>query len=814
MNLLRNISPATRLSVTLSAATASLLFVAETIGLLPAGDTPADERLRLVESLGLQISLSSQSGDEETVLGVAGSLVSRHGKLESIGLRDNDGALLLATDRHEQHWSLRPEDNAKLSHVEVPLYHDDEVWASTEFCFTPISRHQMLLTTGLRLTLFVSLGAFLGFQFYLRRVLRYLDPSSVIPDRVKSILDTMAEGVVVLDDRERIVLANEVFVEAAGLPLEKLQGRQVSELPWRFEESEDSAEFPWTEAVTGGKAIKGIELRVRRPDRDDLQTFMVNSTPILGADGKCRGAMATFDDMTAIEQKNAKLEDMVLELNAVRMRVERQNDDLRVLATRDALTGCLNRRALFEQFENEWDRARRHGHSVGCIMMDIDHFKAVNDNHGHQTGDEVLRRVAAVLETTTRKADVVGRYGGEEFCVVLPHVDVDGTAQAAEKLRAAIEAEPLAGLPITMSLGVSAMELGSADPQQLIDQADRALYAAKHRGRNQYVRWDRMPEVDESASAPVPDDRPVMPEADHVPIPYHAVLALMSALEQRHADTAAHSRRVAELCMMTAQGLMSAGDAFVLEVAALLHDIGKIGVPDAILLKPGKLTEQEWQVMGTHDKIGDEIISSAFNCPPLTSIVCSHHASFGGGSRHPNLPTGHGIPLRARILTVADAYDAMVSDRVYRKGMTQEKAFEELRRCAGTQFDPDIVARFIDRLTAQQGGREPRPVDESIESLLRLGVETERIASALQENDIRAIEDTARRLHIVANQHQWSRIAELSEELAGALEADSDLADVLESTRDLLRICQETQGRFLSAVHETERAPMPNRQSA
>jgi putative nucleotidyltransferase with HDIG domain len=213
-------------------------------------------------------------------------------------------------------------------------------------------------------------------------------------------------------------------------------------------------------------------------------------------------------------------------------------------------------------------------------------------------------------------------------------------------------------------------------------------------------------------------------------IPFGAVTALTSALRYRDASTADHSQRVADLCVATAKDLMSVGDCFVLEVAALLHDIGKLGVPDAILLKPGPLSDEEWKTMRAHDRMGAEIVAAAFGSDELTGIVQAHHAWFGGSPRDPGLPTGHHIPLRARILSIADAYDAMTSDRVYRKGRGREEAFAELRRCAGVQFDPDLVERFIRVVTAADSGRSGKATEAEL-ALARVQQQIERLGHAL-----------------------------------------------------------------------------------
>src|SRR5262249_27858647 len=155
----------------------------------------------------------------------------------------------------------------------------------------------------------------------------------------------------------------------------------------------------------------------------------------------------------------------------------RQNQELRTLATRDPLTGCLNRRAFFTEFETHWAAAQRYDQALSIIMLDIDHFKSINDTHGHSAGDQVLQQVAAAVKSMLRKTDAVCRYGGEEFCILLPHTTLTEAAQAAERFRQGVAARKCGEISVTTSVGVSAVSLGAGQPQELLEQADKALYA-------------------------------------------------------------------------------------------------------------------------------------------------------------------------------------------------------------------------------------------------------------------------------------------------------------------------------------------------
>lgn len=205
-----------------------------------------------------------------------------------------------------------------------------------------------------------------------------------------------------------------------------------------------------------------------------------------------RGVLTTFDDITSLESKHTDLERTLQQLKDRHAEIGRQNQKLHILASRDGLTGCLNRRALEAQFHALFSAARREGAELSCIMFDIDHFKSVNDRYGHDTGDRVLQRAAKTLQSGTRDNDLVGRYGGEEFCLVLPGLDLDQATEVAERLRRGIQSDSAGArspAAVTASLGVASLASGAQGPSELVKQADQALYTAKEGGRNRVVRW-------------------------------------------------------------------------------------------------------------------------------------------------------------------------------------------------------------------------------------------------------------------------------------------------------------------------------------
>jgi diguanylate cyclase (GGDEF)-like protein len=325
-------------------------------------------------------------------------------------------------------------------------------------------------------------------------------------------------------------------------------------------------------------------------------------TPIV-SDGGVRDSMATFDHLTNIDLRNSQLREMLSRVKRSGAETRKRHRDLQDLATQDPLTGCANRHTLFADLERLWSAAKQDACPLSCVMLEIDHFQSIIDRFGNTVGDQVLEHVAAAIQTAARESELVVRRGGDDFCILLPHTDLDSAVQVAEKFRKLIEATSHASITITASLGLSSLSLGARDFCELLDQADKCLSVAKRGGRNRVVAWDQvstgMETADVERSSRALDDVSG-PDAAAAAIPFRAVTGWLSALACRHAE---HSRRVADLCVATASGLMSVAECYELEIAALLHDIGKLGVPDAVLLKPGPLTLEEWSVMNGIDEL-------------------------------------------------------------------------------------------------------------------------------------------------------------------------------------------------------------------
>jgi diguanylate cyclase (GGDEF)-like protein/putative nucleotidyltransferase with HDIG domain len=399
-------------------------------------------------------------------------------------------------------------------------------------------------------------------------------------------------------------------------------------------------------------------------------------------------ALAAKPDVFAIRwaQTVATLAVAGILVQALRNRVEELVHRLTDAARTDPLTGLSNRRAFEETMAAEVERAKRTHRPLCLLVCDLDHFKLVNDRFGHPTGDAALVRVGQLLSSSRREIDPVSRTGGEEFAVILPETNGQEGYVVAERLREAVEDAFIEeAIPLTMSIGVASYPNQGREPDTLIAAADQALYAAKELGRNRTVVFSD--EV--SLIAPSPGGKPD-PEKAHL----HTMISLAEALDHRDTGTADHSQTVGRYCALIARELeLEEARVDRLQVAGILHDIGKIGLPDSILGKRGPLSDAERAQVRRHPEIGAEILRSEEFADIREWVVAHHERPDGKG--YPRGLRDDEIPLEAKILAVADAYEAMTADRTYRMAIAKQSARAELLRCAGTQFDPRLVAAFL-----------------------------------------------------------------------------------------------------------------------
>ncbi len=523
------LSPLLQMSLALVALCGMLVVLADVLfGVFP---DRAQDKLRMRKQIGeavaVQVAALLKASEPTALQNTLTEVAKRTPGVRSLGLRRADGVLVLQAGEHEKAWAR--EDNGGAStadRIDVPMHADGRRWGSFELAFEGESgpswlawtRDPMVATMG-----FIFVAGLMAFSLYMRRALQHLDPAGVIPERVQGAFDAMAEGVAVLDNRGRVLLTNRGFralnSHAAGVQA----GQALSNLAWISAGlGSNAATHPWMRAMGERTALSGQTVRVEMDERttadagktgsvEVAQQLVINAAPILDAGGRVRGCLATFSDVTPLHRANVALRQAMAELSASQEQVQRQNEELKRLATRDPMTGCLNRRAFTESYEHMFQGARTTAMPLSCVVLDIDFFKKVNDTHGHSVGDRVIQEVANKLHASARPSDLVCRYGGEEFCVVLPGLNEQEARQVAERIRVRIEVEAGAGIRevpgmrVTVSIGVAGLKDAVATPLELIDRADQALYASKKGGRNQ-VRVHGTPGWDAPAlEAPAAD---------------------------------------------------------------------------------------------------------------------------------------------------------------------------------------------------------------------------------------------------------------------------------------------------------------------
>lgn len=405
-------------------------------------------------------------------------------------------------------------------------------------------------------------------------------------------------------------------------------------------------------------------------------------------------------------------------------------------AITDGLTGVKTHRFFMEALSSEWKRSSRAGRSFALVLMDLDRFKFVNDFYGHLEGDLVLQRVGQILETNCRRSDVVARYGGDEFVILMPETTMEQARQLSSKLRGWIAADPLLREKnISASFGIASYPLHGSSPQELIQVADASMYLSKHQGGNtvstaehidpnEARQWKRDvleaylgvtlkrlfstgPEAFEEiyqrlrqfsdSLPPVEQGEGVKPESLHSlpPSILDTVTSLAYAIDAKDQYTQGHSQKVAAYAALLAEATgMSEEEVEEIRLGAVLHDVGKVGITEQILNKGGPLNPEEWENMKAHVTFGSRLLEPLAPLARIRQMV-RHHHEFFDGSGYPEGLSGQNIPLGARIITIADSYDTITSDRSYKKGRTAEEALAELERCASTQFDPELVAAFV-----------------------------------------------------------------------------------------------------------------------
>lgn len=519
-------SPLVRMSFGLTMLTVSMLLIADILGLIPSTrHAELQSRKAVAESLAIQLSAEVMLKRLQNIDPILNSMVDRNKTIRSIAVRKTNNKLLANVGNHAQYWTLNSEDKSTATQVQVPLFNENVRWGNVEIVFTKLANGSGILSLQsslLGVILFITVIGFLAYLFFLKRALRELNPDAVIPERVSKALDTLTEGLLILDHKGYVVFANSAFSLKMCLKPEKLLGKDIAKFDWKIHNTKNgnNLQHPWV-TVLSGKVLSNSTTMKLTNALGKVFILTVQASPIIGNEDKVRGVLITFDDITEIESKNDELQRTLVSLEKSKNEVSKQNQTLQILAYSDPLTGILNRRSLTEGMNTLFSEAKEENTEFSCIMVDIDHFKSVNDRFGHAIGDEVIKLVTQILTEHTRPIDLVGRLGGEEFIAVLPNTPTKEAIKIGNRMRLAIENADTnkfsSGLHVTSSFGVASLKDGAKTALELLDWADKGLYEAKETGRNRVISWSNTINEDEKNSnlASPEDERVVSCDISH-----------------------------------------------------------------------------------------------------------------------------------------------------------------------------------------------------------------------------------------------------------------------------------------------------------
>ncbi|WP_300349350.1 diguanylate cyclase [Clostridium sp.] len=364
--------------------------------------------------------------------------------------------------------------------------------------------------------------------------------------------------------------------------------------------------------------------------------------------------------------------------------------ELQKLVNEDGLTGVYNHRYFYDKLREKMHISEVDNKKLSLIFMDIDYFKHYNDLYGHQRGDEALKKIGDILKDLARENDIVARYGGEEFAIILPDTSEKEASIIAENIRVKIEKTYFDGQEnqpnsnFTVSVGIAIFPDKAENELDLVKYADDALYRAKFFHKNRVETYISV--LDELKKDLKEEENGLVT----------TIKTLISVINAKDKYTYSHVERVVVYSRLMAKKLgLTEIEKKQLIYGAYMHDIGKINVPNEILTKKMRLTKEEWEILKQHPRDGVEIIKSVNSLKDVVPLILHHHERFDGNG-YPSELKGEDIPYLARVLTVIDSFDAMTSNRPYNKRKTYEEGIEELKRCSGTQFDPDLVKIFTE----------------------------------------------------------------------------------------------------------------------
>lgn len=774
------IKSAARLAITIALIVSSSLSLSMMLGLLPDPTEQAvQNRVRFAELIAVNSASLAEDNRLSDLQNVLVQFQSRNEELLSLGIRKRDGNYRLTLGKHKGEWK---NDERSAEQMAIEIKSKGRFWGTIELRFRPLeSMHAPgLFSYPLNLIFYVSASCCLLSWFTLSRTFRYLDPSKVVPNRVRSALDSLAEGLVLIDKDQRIVHANQAFGKMVFRDCEQLVGTSLADLEWNFDVEGQDLTPPWLSSILTQEPIVGRLIEARHDQQ--MFKYKVNTNPIAGPKNECRGVLISFDDVTQLEQKKNDLAKLVASLEQSRDEIQEQNAKLQFLASRDPLTKCYNRRTFWEIFERIWEKTDRE--LVSVIMLDIDFFKQVNDNHGHSKGDDVLRETGALLLHLVGDEGIVCRFGGEEFAVLLYKVDLEGATRYANAFNRAFQRCKIGGLNVTCSVGLSNRQFRAMDSQHLLDQADQCLYAAKRNGRNQVVRFDQSAMLERRNKPRSGEKRTV---SKH--ISYASVMALFTALAYHDRHGAAQSQRIADVCLAIGRKLLDPRTLYWMEVCALLRQVARLANPPAphsdSSLKSAEST-----------RLTIEILRNTFGSEELVWI------SLGRKFANPALLEA---PQIARRLDICHQILELSADLVVSSDAGQRLTARDIgERLGAINIAPDetVVEGVLKQLTPNTELLETRTRDASIDCAVKLSPHVDDICLSIASRDLNKLKSSAKSMASIARETGNPTVKSIVESLELQLaKSDPEYEQLSQLVERIMELCRSTRHSLVKGTH-------------
>lgn len=513
----------------------------------------------------------------------------------------------------------------------------------------------------------------------------------------REMIDAISDIALVIDPKDySIVTVNKRYLEKEGLTLKDIRGRKCYEITHRRTSPclAPDDKCPMLETLKTKRVARAEHIHFAKDGEAYYSEIITH--PVFDKKGAVKFIAHLSRDIT--ERRRLEEEN------------KQQMNRLRDLAVRDPHTGLYNYRYMMERLSSETELAKRHALNLSVLLIDIDYFKSINDVYGHQVGNRILLEFSGFIKSLLRRSDILTRYGGEEFVAIMPQTEKRNALSIANRIIERINNHVFKidriPIKIKISMGVAdfSYENGLVATKEILDAADSALQRAKDAGGNRAVLFSSLYRSTRRKATKGGHRKEVEvlkrkivklgQRVDQTVL--ESMYAFSKSLEARDYYTAEHAESMVAIVLAIGKKIgLNKNTLENLERAAVLHDIGKIGISDAILRKKGKLTAGEYKIIKAHPQIGAEIIRAVHFLKDVVPMVLHHHERLDGQGYPSGLKNGE-IPLCAKIIAIADAYQALTSDRSYRKAYSKKEAIKILKQEAGAHFDKAIVNALID----------------------------------------------------------------------------------------------------------------------